>query len=169
MNQSISSHPSSLMYIAKWEGRQYSDGNDTCGPLDAVPACLSTILPHCNPTGELSLTHCLSPHPQNVSNCSLWTTQESITLSLFVEKEAMTCDYVMHFFRCIYFWSCWVFVAAHGLSLVEKSRGYFSLQCVGFSLQRLLFLWSTGSRLSGFSSCTTWAQSLWLEGSRALS
>ena len=31
----------------------------------------------------------------------------------------------------IYFWLCWVFVAAHGLSLVEVSRGYSSLRCTG--------------------------------------
>ena len=29
----------------------------------------------------------------------------------------------------IYLWRCWVFVAAHGLSLVVVSRGYSSLQC----------------------------------------
>ena len=27
----------------------------------------------------------------------------------------------------IYFWLCWVFVAAHGLSLVVASRGYSSV------------------------------------------
>ena len=129
------------------------------GRVKTLECCFpsATILNLTFPLGSQS-AHCLSLHPENVSNCSLWTTQESITLSLFVEKEAMTCDYVMHFFRCIYFWSCWVFVAAHGLSLVEKSRGYFSLQCVGFSLRRLLFLWSTGSRLSGFSNCGPQAQ-----------
>ena len=52
-----------------------------------------------------------------------------------------------------YFWLRWVFVAAHGLSLVAASRGYFSLMCAGFSLRWLLFLWSTGSRHAGFSSC----------------
>ena len=38
----------------------------------------------------------------------------------------------------IYFWPCWVFVAAHGLSLVEANGGYSSLQWVGFSLRWLL-------------------------------
>ena len=57
-----------------------------------------------------------------------------------------------------YFWLCWVFVAAFGLSLVAASGGYFSLQCSGFALQWLLLLRSTGSRCVGFSSC----------GSRAL-
>ena len=35
----------------------------------------------------------------------------------------------------------------------------------GFSLRWLLLLQSTGSRHTGFSSCGTWAQSLWLTGS----
>ena len=50
----------------------------------------------------------------------------------------------------IYFWLRWVFVVASG--------GYSSLRCVGFSLQWLVLLWSTGSRCAGFSSCGTWAQ-----------
>ena len=57
--------------------------------------------------------------------------------------------------------------AAHGLSLVAASEGYSSLWCVGFSLQLLLLLWSTGSRRAGFSSCGTWTQQSWLTGSRA--
>ena len=69
------------------------------------------------------------------------------------------------FYLFIYFWLRWVFVAAHGLSLVVASGGYSSLWCVGFSLQWLLLLQSTGSRhvgsvvvAHGLSSC----------GSRAL-
>ena len=46
----------------------------------------------------------------------------------------------------IYFWLCWVFVAACGrLSLVAASEGYSSLRCTGFSLRWLLLLRSTGS------------------------
>ena len=41
------------------------------------------------------------------------------------------------------------FIAARGLSLVEASRGYSLLQCVGFSLWWLLLLQSTGSRHAG--------------------
>ena len=66
----------------------------------------------------------------------------------------------------IYFWLCWVFVAACGLSLLAASRGYSLLRCAGL-LQWLLLLWSTGSRCVGFSSCGTRAQQLWLVGSRA--
>ena len=71
------------------------------------------------------------------------------------------------FILFIYFWLHWVFVATHGLSLVAASGGYSSLRCAGFSLRWLLLLRSTGSRRTGFSSCGTWAQKLWLAGSRA--
>ena len=57
-----------------------------------------------------------------------------------------------------YFWLCWVFVAAHRLSLVAASGGYSLLPCVGFSLWWLLLLWSMGSRRMGFSSCGTQAR-----------
>ena len=80
----------------------------------------------------------------------------------------------------IYFWLHCVFVAACGLSLVVVSGGYSSLRCTGFSLRCLLLLrsvgsslrWllllrSMGSRHASFSSCSTWAQQLWLVGSRA--
>ena len=71
------------------------------------------------------------------------------------------------FLILFYFWLCCVFVAALGLSLVAGSGGYSSLWCAGFSLRWLLLLRSTGSRRTGFSSCGTWAQQLWLVGSRA--
>ena len=54
-----------------------------------------------------------------------------------------------------FFWLCWVFVALHGLSLVEVSRGYSSLRCVGFSLLWLLLWLSTGSKCVGFGSCSS--------------
>ena len=60
------------------------------------------------------------------------------------------------------FWFCWVFVAALGFTLVV-SGGCSSLRCMGFSLQWLLLLWSTGAwapwlRLAGSRA---WAQWLW--------
>ena len=63
--------------------------------------------------------------------------------------------FILFYFYFIYFWPHWVFVAAHGLSLVVVSGGYSLLQCAGFSLQWLLLLWRTGSRCTGFSSCGT--------------
>ena len=66
---------------------------------------------------------------------------------------------------CIYFWLCWVFVAARRLSLVAASGGYSLLRCAGFSLRWLLVaehkLQVRGPQQlchAGFSSC----------GSRAL-
>ena len=57
------------------------------------------------------------------------------------------------FFKLIYFWLHWVFVAVHKLSLVAVSRSYSSLWCAGVSLRWLLLLQSMGSRHAGFSSC----------------
>ena len=67
----------------------------------------------------------------------------------------------------IYFWLCWVSIAARGPSPVVVSRGYSSLRCAGLSLRLLPSLQSTGSRHAGFSSCGTQAQQLWLTGCRA--
>ena len=75
-----------------------------------------------------------------------------------ISKVNYTFTCFCFFFYLIYLWLHWVFVDEHGLSLVGASRGYSSLQCVGFSLRWLLLLWSTGSRGMGFSSCGMWAQ-----------
>ena len=78
--------------------------------------------------------------------------------------------YFIYLFILFYFWLCWVFVAAHRLSLLEVSGGYSLLQCMGFSLRWLLLLRSMGSRCAGFSSCGSWALECRLSscGSRAL-
>ena len=85
-----------------------------------------------------------------------------------------------------FFWLCWVFVAACGLSLVAASGGYSSLRCVGSSLLWLLLLQSTGPRVCGLqqlqhaglvvvvcgfqgtraSVVVAWDPQLWLAGSR---
>ena len=78
-------------------------------------------------------------------------------LSWMVASWAVYFIFIYLFFK-IYFWLHWVFVAACRLSLVVS---------MGFSLWWLLLLRSTGSRCTGFSSCGTWAQQLWLRGSRA--
>ena len=77
------------------------------------------------------------------------------------------CLLLFFFLIYLFIWLCWVFVAAHGLSLIAASKGYSSLWCAGFSLWWLLLLQSTGSRYAGFSSCSMRAQWLWLVGSRA--
>ena len=53
-------------------------------------------------------------------------------------------------------WLPRVFAAAGGLALVVASRGYASPRCAGSSSRRLLWSWSTGSRV--------WAQHLWCTG-----
>ena len=63
----------------------------------------------------------------------------------------------------MYFLLHWVFVAAHGLSLVAVSRASLQLQYQGFSLWRLTScqVWALQCRLS---SCDTWTQlprSMW--------
>ena len=72
--------------------------------------------------------------------------------------------FLLLFLKCfIYFWLCWVFVAACG--------GYFSLWCAGFSLRRLLLLRNMGSierglsfvvhRLSGSTTCGVFLDQGW--------
>ena len=64
----------------------------------------------------------------------------------------------IYLFYLIYFWLFWAFVVERGLSLVAVSGAYSSLWCVGFLLQWLLLLRSSGSRHVGFSSCGALAQ-----------
>ena len=87
-----------------------------------------------------------------------WNDRESTLLNLTSGAWNSVCFFKNKFYLLIYFWLCWVFVAAHRLSLVAASGGYSSSQCVGFSLRWLLLLRSTGSRHKGFSSCGTRAQ-----------
>ena len=88
--------------------------------------------------------------------------REFSEIAMFHIKNQLCFSTPIHFF-----WLRWVFVAAHGLSLVAVSRGYSSMRCTGFSLRWLLLLRSTGSRCAGFSSCGSRAQQLQLAGSRA--
>ena len=76
--------------------------------------------------------------------------------------------FLFYFYFVIYFiFGCFGSSLLYaGFSLVAASRGYSSLRCAGFSLRWLLLLRSTSSRHAGFSSCGTWAQQLWLAGSR---
>ena len=104
-----------------------------------------------------------------MSNCHLSGPQYMIAVlvevaMLFLLQNCSSLNF--YFILFIYFWLRWVFVVACRLSLVVGNRGYSSLRCAGFSLQWLLLLRSTGSRCTGFSSCGTWAQQLWLAGSR---
>ena len=81
---------------------------------------------------------------------------KNIRASLLRLSGAVTHSFFNFIF--IYFWLCWIFVAVRGLSLVAVSGGHSSLRSVGFSLQWLLLLRSTGSRRAGLSSCSTRSQ-----------
>ena len=87
-------------------------------------------------------------------------TSDTSKLFMWLVLRASTVFFLFVFYEFIYlltyFWLCWVFVAACGLSLVVASGGYSSLRCVGSSLRWLLLLRSTGSRRAGVSSCGTW-------------
>ena len=52
-----------------------------------------------------------------------------------------------------------------GFPLVAASGGLLFIAVHGLLMRWLLWLWSTGSRRAGFSSCGAWAQWLWLAGS----
>ena len=76
-------------------------------------------------------------------------------ISNFILCIALLTDCVLFavFHFSFFLWLCWISVAARGLSLAAVSWRHFSLPCMGFSLQWLLLLWSTGSRHASFSSC----------------
>ena len=62
------------------------------------------------------------------------------TRQFHLASETFPLSTVFLKFLFIYLWLCWVFISAHGLSLVAASRGYSLLRCVGFSLGWLLLL-----------------------------
>ena len=75
-------------------------------------------------------------------------------IPLFIKKKKITRHTLFLFFISlfilfIYFWLCWVFVAARGLSLVVARGAYSLLRCPGFSLRWLLLLQSMNSRHVG--------------------
>ena len=102
----------------------------------------TSLLPR---AGSMTWDSAVGRHSANIS--FLWGKWEPFNLA---------CSLLLYIY--IYFWLRWVFIAEHGLSLVAANGGYSSLRCVGFLLQWLLLLWSTGSRRPGFGSCSTQAQ-----------
>ena len=55
-----------------------------------------------------------------------WKTTKFIHVSTFLNKEVFS-FFFFSGYKFISFWLHWVFIAARGLSLVEVSRGYYSL------------------------------------------
>ena len=142
-------------------------------PCPANPPLLFALLglpfPPLTISPELALGHRLGgwrPGPlQPLESLGTWLgDQRRWVPTLHLHGLLTSLFFLMHLFILfIYFWLCWVFVAAHGLSLAVASGGYSSLWCVGFSLWWLL-LRSTGSRhvgsvvaARGLSSCGLWA------------
>lgn len=59
-----------------------------------------------------------------------------------------------------FFWLHWIFVAARRPSLVAVSGGYSLFWCAGFSMRWPVLLQSTGSKHTGFGSCSVWVQAV---------
>ena len=87
----------------------------------------------------------------NITSCIMYYCKQSYLFLCL----SLTPEFIYLFFIIIIFRLRWVFVAVRGLSLVAMSGDYSSLRCTGFSLRWLLLLQSTGSRHTGFSSCST--------------
>ena len=67
--------------------------------------------------------------------------EDTISYILPMENTKWVFFLILRFFKniilFIYFWLCWVFVVAHGLSLVVASGGYSSLWSTGSGIRRL--------------------------------
>ena len=101
-----------------------------------------------------SITNIFSLTLFNYFNCILFIFVIPLMCPLLVFLQCLFTFLKNKFiYLFIYFWLSWVFVAAHGLSLVVVSGGYSLLRCAGSPLRWLLLLRSTGSRPAGFSSC----------------
>ena len=85
-----------------------------------------------------------------------WYCVQGMLRTLFLLPNPSFCSWLFAsgtwVFIFIYFWLCWVFVAAQGLLSVAASGGYSSLQCVGFPCCGAGALGRTG-----FSSCSSQA------------
>ena len=100
------------------------------------------------------LMHTPSLHsPQNYS-----TRGSSWVFPLNFNKSIFTNELTFKKKRFIYLLAVLGFPCCVGFSLIAANEGYSSLRCAGFSLQWLLLSRNTGSRCSGFSSCSLWAQ-----------
>ena len=86
------------------------------------------------------------------SSCPGWLCQEDLSSISYSNVSGGSNQSISLFFIFI-FWLCWVFAAAHGLSLAVASRGYSLLQRAGFSLWWLC--WSrSGSEALAQQLCT---------------
>ena len=80
-------------------------------------------------------------------------------LAIVITRQWTWSAYIFLKFYLFSFWLLWIFLAVRGLSLVVVSRGYSLVSVQGCSLQGLLLLWSTSSRVLGLASvAAVWAQ-----------
>ena len=136
-------------------------------PNHTLPSSLTFFLPRklsCHPH-LLHRSFSYIFHHAFFRNTGLYIYHPGFFLVFIYLKDFFKNKFI-YLFYLFYFWLCWVFVAVLWLSLVAESRGCSLLRCAGFSLRWLLSLWSTGCRCSGFSSCGTQTQELWLMGFR---
>ena len=70
----------------------------------------------------------------------------------------MICNFIIHFWLLLF-----IFVAAHAVSPAVASRGYSSLQCMGFSLRWLSLLQSMGSLVVAHGLCCPMACGIFLD------
>ena len=97
------------------------------------------------------IASCFSGLPSRITFCLLLSASVISLLGqilYFVYLKQNLFQLQSSFFKFIYFWLCWV-------SLLHVS--FLKLQCTGFSLRWPPLLWSMGSRLAGFSSCSGWS------------
>ena len=75
--------------------------------------------------------------PSRSAACGIFPDQGSNSCPLHWQADSQPLRHqgspiFFNLFYFIYFWLRWVFVAAHGLSLVAASGGYSSLRCHGW-------------------------------------
>ena len=105
----------------------------------------------------INYSYCSMTSPYCFSLCKyfgfcplLWVTHSVCLQSGFCEAKCKSkVKGTGRSWDLIYLWLPWVFVAAHGLSLVAAKGSYSSWGCAGFSLWWLLLLQSMGSRRAG--------------------
>ena len=105
----------------------------------------------------------LLSHGWVVFHCNVYTTS-SLPIHLLTDAWVASTFWLLwiilqwaweyrYFYRILFIWLLWVFIAVLKLSLGFCS----SLHCAGFSLPASLS-WSTGSRPTSFGSCSSWGQ-----------
>ena len=127
------------------------------GKPDEQCCCLNTLLCLCKGLWQATVScesifrWCQDQKPSELCKANRNASGHFFFLWLYGLWES--CISQNHFliiiYLFIYFWLCWVFVSARGLSLVAASGGHSSSRCAALSLSRPLLLRSTGSRCTG--------------------